>query len=128
MTWEAELDAPKFWDDKRQEVIEGVEVRKTPTQLADILGTYVWVYSGDPEFGGDVEEMHRSYYKNDKDFIAKKSITLGDAKHPPSQPVELKDVNGHIAWGTAKIIFNGVRRLREKRSSNPAVPWLESYW
>jgi len=137
-------DAPKFWDDKKQRVVEGVvstfspcfldwgtdtgtqEICKTPTQLADILGTYVWVYSGDPEFGGDVEEMHRSYSKDDTDFITRHSITLS-AEHP-SQPVALKNVNGHITWGTLQVAFDGVRRVRERWSSDAAVSWMESFW
>ena len=144
-------DAPKFWDDKKQRVVEGVvsvhfrhafldwgkyvfadtgtqEIRKTPTQLADILGTYVWVYSGDPEFDGDVEEMYRSHCEDDTDFITRQSITLGAAKQDPSRPVALKDVNGHITWGTLKVTFDGVRRVREGWSSDAAVSWIESYW
>jgi hypothetical protein len=149
-------DVPKFWDDKRQKVVEDVvstfsphildwgektlqklyhstdtgtqEICKTPTQLADILGTYVWVYSGDPEFSGDVEEMNRSYCKDDKDFIATHSIILGTAKNYTGRPAELENVNGHIAWGTAKVEFDGVRRVRERWSSDVAVPWTESYW
>ena len=102
------------------------EIRKTPTQLADILGTYVWVYSGDPEFSGDVEEMFRSYCKDDT-FITEHSITLGAAEHS-SEPVAPKNVNGHITWGTLKVTFDGVRRVRKGWSSDAAVSWMESYW
>lgn len=72
--------------------------------------------------------MHRSHSKDDTDFITRHSITLGAAKHDPSRPVEPKDVNGHITWGTLDVAFNGVRRVREGWSSDTAVLWMESYW
>ncbi|KAF8329035.1 hypothetical protein F5887DRAFT_1005244 [Amanita rubescens] len=105
-------DAPKYWDDSYETVVAGVEMRDTPTRLADILGTYVWLFSGDPEWGGDVEDMHRSDYKDDAAFIARHSIMLGAAKHRPGQSVAPEDVSGHIALGG--------------KSSNAAV--VESYW
>ncbi len=102
------------------------EIRKTPTRLADILGTYVWVFSGDPEWGGDVPEMFHKGYPDDKAFIAQHSIMLGAAKHRPGRPVAPKDVSGHITWGTLKVAFDGVRGVRAGRSSNAVV--IESYW
>jgi hypothetical protein len=100
------------------------EIRETPTKLADILGTYVWVFSGDPEWGGDVESMFRRGCKDEAAFIAQHSIVLAAAKHRPGRPVAPKDVSGHITWGTLKVAFDGVRVVRSRRSS--AV--IESYW
>jgi hypothetical protein len=103
------------------------EVHKTSTQLAEILGTYVWVYSGNPEFPGDIEEL---YCKDADDaaFIMQHSITLSAAKLHPSQPVAPENITGHIAWGTLKTAFDGVRHMREGWSSDVAVSWMESYW
>ena len=87
------------------------------------------VYSGDPEFGGDLEERDRPYYKSDEEFIEKQHITLAvDAKHPPGQPVELKDVRGHVVYGACKVVFNGLGRLRVGRSKKKTVPFLKNYW
>ncbi|KAF8325515.1 hypothetical protein F5887DRAFT_1015763 [Amanita rubescens] len=119
-------NAPKYWDDSQQRVVEGVEIRETPTKLGDILGTYVWVFSGDPEWGGDVEDMWRSGYKDEADFIARHSIVLAAAKHRPGRPVAPEDVGGYITWGTLKVAFDGVRVVRSGRSSGAAV--VESYW
>jgi len=83
------------------------------------------VYSGDPEFEGDVEEMNRSDYKDDTEFIARHSITLGTAK---DQPVEPKNVKGHVTWGMFKVVFDGVQRVRKGLSSDEAIPYMESYW
>lgn len=102
------------------------EIRKTPTQLADILGTYVWVFSGDPEFPGDVEKLNRGNYKDDAAFIATYSMTLDTAKHPPGEPVAPEDVSGRISWYSVKVTFNGVRGVREGWFSDGAV--MESYW
>ncbi|KAF8343328.1 hypothetical protein F5887DRAFT_973443 [Amanita rubescens] len=118
-------DAPKYWDDSYEAVVAGVEMRDTPTRLADILGTYVWLFSGDPEWGGDVVAMHHDY-TDDAAFIARHSIMLGAAKHRPGQSVAPEDVSGHITWGTFTVAFDGMRRVRKGRSSNAAV--VESYW
>jgi len=72
--------------------------------------------------------MYYSHYEGEKDFITKHSITLGAEKRRGSQPVALKNVTGHVAWGTLKLPFDGVRRVRERWSSDAAVPWIESYW
>ncbi|KAF8717586.1 hypothetical protein AX14_012141 [Amanita brunnescens Koide BX004] len=117
---------PKYWDAGYKRVVQGVEIRETPTRLADILGTYVWVFSGDPEFPEDVEDTIRGYYKDDAEFIAKHTITLDAAKRRPGKPVAPKDVTGHISWGSLKVTFNGVRRVRRGRSSKGAL--VESYW
>ena len=102
------------------------EIRETRTRLADMLGTYVWVFSGDPEWGGGIEEMHISDYKDDTAFIAKHSITLGAAKQRPGRSVVPKDVSGHIAWGTLKVTFDRLQGVRRGRSSKAAD--VESYW
>ena len=106
------------------------------TQLADILGTYVWVYSGDlNEFsGGDVEDLLHGSYKDEKEFITKHSITFSNAKHLPGQPVKPKNVNGHVTWGSSKIIFNGVRirtpsegywEILKTEDQSEETPWLD---
>ena len=138
---------PKYWDDRHRRVIQGVvstiskekntlqkflnlvstqEIRETRTRLADILGTYVWVFSGDPEFPGDVEETIRDHYKNNADFFAEHTITLDAAKHRPGRSVAPKDVSGHISWGTLKVTFNGMRGVRGGRSSDGAL--IKSCW
>ena len=83
------------------------------------------MYSGDPEFPGNVEEENRSYYKDDTQFITMHTITLGTAK---DKPVEPENVNGHITWGTVKVVFEGVRRVRKGLSSDKSIPYMESYW
>lgn len=83
------------------------------------------MYSGDPEFGGETKEYHGNYKD---DFITKHHITLSAPKHDSSQSVAPEAVNGHITWGTLKVLFDGVRRVRERWSSDVAVPWMESYW
>ncbi|KAF8340207.1 hypothetical protein F5887DRAFT_1077007 [Amanita rubescens] len=124
---------PKFWDETKKRVVEGVEIRKTPTKLADMLGTYAWVFSGDPEYPGEVEKLSRRDYPDDSDaaFIAKYSIMLdAGAKHTPGEPVAPADVSGYVAWCYVKMTFEGVRSVREgwPESSDPDAPITESYW
>jgi hypothetical protein len=66
-----------FTDTRKQES----EIRKTSTKPEGIQSTYVWVYSGDPESRGDVEEVFGSRSGDDAAFIKKQSITLRAAKH-----------------------------------------------
>ena len=91
-----------------------------------MLGTYAWVFSGDPQFSGDTKDLIRVYYEDDADFIAKHTITLDAAEHRPGRPVAPKDVTGRISWGTLKITFNGVRGVQEGWSSDGA--FMESCW
>jgi hypothetical protein len=104
------------------------EIRKTPTQLADMLGTYVWVFSGDPELPGEVEYLSRHYYPDDAAFIAKHSTMLDAAKHNPGQLVAPEDVSGYVAWCEVKMTFDGVRSVREGWSESSDTPVRESYW
>ncbi|KAF8344825.1 hypothetical protein F5887DRAFT_1075015 [Amanita rubescens] len=126
-------ECPKFWDETKKRVVEGVEIRKTPTKLTDMLGTYAWVFSGDPEYPGEVEKLSRRDYPDDSDaaFIAKYSIMLdAGAKHTPGEPVAPEDVSGYVAWCYVKMTFESVRSVREgwPESSDPDAPITESYW
>ena len=87
------------------------------------------MFSGDPEYPGDVEKMNRGDYEDDAAFIATYSMTLDAAKHRPGEPVAPEDVSGYISWYSVKVTFNGVRGARGEReelSSDGAV--MESYW
>jgi hypothetical protein len=98
-----------------------------------MLGTYVWVFSGDPEYPGEVEKLSRSDYPDDSDaaLIAKYSIKLdAGSKHTPGEPVAPEDVSGYVAWCYVKMTFEGVRVVREgwPESSDSDAPITESYW
>jgi hypothetical protein len=87
------------------------------------------VFSGDPEYPGDVEKLNRGDYEDDAAFIATYSMTLDAAKHRPGESVAPEDVSGYISWYSVKVTFNGVRGARGEReelSSDGAV--MESYW
>ncbi|KAF8344820.1 hypothetical protein F5887DRAFT_1200807 [Amanita rubescens] len=119
--------SPKYWADIHKKVVAGIDVRKTgPAQLADMLGTYVWVFSGDPQLRGDLEKMRRGDFKDDAGYIANYSIKLGAANHRPDQPVAPEDITGQITFYTLKVAFDGVRRVREGWSDHAAV--MESFW
>jgi len=87
----------------------------------------IWVYSGDPEFPGDVEESYRRPYPSDDAFFAEHSITLNVAA-PDLKTVAPKDVRGCINWGTLKVNYNGTKRVRKGWSKNESVGWMESCW
>ncbi|KAF8340197.1 hypothetical protein F5887DRAFT_919469 [Amanita rubescens] len=120
-------ECPKFWDDTHKKVLDGVNVRKTESaQLADMLGTYVWVFSGDPQMCGDLEKMRRGDFTDDAGYIANYSIKLGAANHRPDQPVAPEDISGQITFYTLKVAFDGLRRVRNGWS--PSAAARESFW
>ena len=92
------------------------------------------MFSGDPEYPGDVEKQNRHGYPDDASFIATYSLMLNAAKHNPGQPVAPEDVSGYVSWYQVKMTFDGVRGVRGERderkswseSSDGAV--MESYW
>ena len=87
------------------------------------------MFSGDPEYPGDVEKMNRGDYEDNAAFIATYNMTLDAAKNRPGEPVAPEDVSGYISWYSVKVTFNGVRGARGEReelSSDGAV--MESYW
>jgi len=117
---------PKYWDQKLQEVVTGVDIRfDTPTKLDDVVGKYFIAYSGDPHFPGDVEEMSKMGYDNVAEFLERHTLTLGA---PEGEAVTLANAQGRINWGTVSHAYTGMERLREKWSADESVPWLESYW
>ena len=84
------------------------------------------MFSGDQEYPEDVEQGRRGDYTDDTAFIAKYSITLSAAKHNPGQLVAPEDLRGRVTFWECKVVFEGVRGVREGWSSDGAV--MESYW
>ncbi|KAF9468466.1 hypothetical protein BDZ94DRAFT_1246842 [Collybia nuda] len=121
-------DGPKYWNETIKRTVGGVKTRSIPTQLCDILGTYVWVYSGDPEFGGDVEHMYRGKGSDDATFIGNHSITLDTVRHQPGKALAPKSVSGCINWGSLKLAYDGLRCVRKGWSTDESVGWMGSCW
>ena len=84
------------------------------------------MFSGDQEFPEDLEQGCRGDYADDAAFIAKYSITLSAAKHDSGQPIAPEDLSGRITFWECKVVFNGMRGVREGWSSDGAL--MESYW
>src|ERR1700722_11252748 len=96
------------------------ELKDTPTKLVDILGRYAWVYSGDPDFSGEVYGMFKA--SSNQDFFNDNHIFLSIGKGKEATP---ENLTGEITRGTFKIYITGARRVKIKQSKDL---FMESFW
>jgi hypothetical protein len=75
----------------------------------------MWVYSGDPEFPGEIDDLD----PNDEG-----KLTICVQK---DTPVTLENVHGKITWGTVWYTYQGVKQVHEKWSDTKS-PVLGSAW